>query len=319
VIRVLLQLLQVVQDARLFQHDTKSVFLILGQEVVLATLKNIVETLEGDSEHSDIVDLEHGSQRLDHSLVDKSFELHRVGGGSAVAEGPDGLILHLHVVVLQDLYELVHDADIEANLHLLNGASGDVRQHPAALLPHGLLWVRNYLVQGLNQATVHRHLSLVIITGHDVADGPQARNGDGHVLVTEQLDHLQKQVWVKEVIDPLLGSIRQVGKSPANVSDDVLLVVFDQNLDQGWDGSANQRVLWLRPSSAKVGKGPGGIPHEAGTWLRLVEDICDLVQGSTSENAVSGGRAVSSDVANAPDDLLDDLDVWRAQQLYEMT
>jgi len=105
--------------------------------------------------------------------------------------------------------------------------------------------------------------------------------------VFQKGDHLYQEALVQKIVDALLGSIGKVRKGPADIGDDVLLLVLYQNFDESWDSSSHQLVLWLRPSSTKIGKSPGSISHETGSWLSLVKNFSDTIKCSTSKYAIS--------------------------------
>jgi len=116
----------------------------------------------------------------------------------------------------------------------------------------------------------------------------------------------------------VLGAIRKVREGPANVSENLLLVIFDENFDQRRDGSSDFVVGWLGSAPAHVGKGPGDVSEEGGSGLSVVKDCCDCLNAASFDHAVSEVGAVSSDVSDSPDYLLDNLDVWRAQEDLEI-
>ena len=133
--------------------------------------------------------------------------------------------------------------------------------------------------------------------------------------MVQQRDHFLQKVLVQKIFDSFFCSVGQVGKGPANICYNVLFVILNQYLNQGWNCSSNKLVLRLRPSSAKVWESPWGISQEAGTSYCVVQHICDFIKSSTSQNAVSGRWAISSDVSNTPNDLLYNLNLRWLEEL----
>ena len=207
---MLLQVLQVIEAATLLHDDRELVLSLLVDEVLLAASEDVVETLEGDSEHPHVAHLEHLAESCDHTLLDEDLELRRDSTRRAVAEGPDCLVLNSHVIVLQDLNELVDDASVDALLDLLNGSSCDIREHPAGLFSHSLLWMSDDGTESLHQSVVHGHLSLAVVSSNDVADGPQTRDGDGYVFVPQERDHFLKEANMEKIVNSLFGAIRKI-------------------------------------------------------------------------------------------------------------
>lgn len=139
-----------------------------------ATLEDVVEALQRDSEHACFCHLESAEKRLDDALVDESAELGEGGAGCAVADRPHCFLLYFIVIQEEDLNEFVDDAHVKAHLDLVTRAGSDIRERPAHLFPHGLLLVVDELVEGLEGAGVNDELGLLIITRDDVADRPEA-------------------------------------------------------------------------------------------------------------------------------------------------
>jgi len=123
---------------------------------------------------------------------------------------------------------------------------------------------------------------------------------------------------VQKIVYSLFSSVGQVWKSPADISNYILFVILNQDFDESWHSSSNQLVLGLRSSSAKVWKSPRSISHKASSSNGVVKNICNFIKSSTSQNAISGGWAISSDVSDTPDDLLNNLDLRRLKKLNEM-
>lgn len=128
---VLLEVLQVIKASHFFHNDGELVLSVLVEEVLLSTGENIIESLEGDCQHPDVVDFEHASESLDHTFLDKYFKLTWVCAGCAVAQGPDCLVFDLYVVMLKNLNKLVHNANINTDLNLIFGTCSDIRKDPA--------------------------------------------------------------------------------------------------------------------------------------------------------------------------------------------
>jgi hypothetical protein len=189
VIWVLLKVLQVVKTSPFFHHDGELVLSVLVKEVLLTAGQNIIETFERDSQHPDIVDLEHGSKSLNHTFLNKNVKLHRIGTSCAVTECPNRLILDLYVVMLKNLNKLVHNANINTDLNLLLGTRCNVRENPAGFFSHSFFGVMHDLVQGIHKTAVDGHLGLIIIPRNNITNCPQTRNGNGHILMFQQLYH----------------------------------------------------------------------------------------------------------------------------------
>ena len=95
---------------------------------------------------------------------------------SRIREGPHCLVLNGHLVVLENVYKLVDDTDVNASLNLLLSTRSDIRKHPACLLAHCPLWMIDYFAEALNETAVHHELCLVVVACEYVADGAQAWN-----------------------------------------------------------------------------------------------------------------------------------------------
>lgn len=143
---MLLQVLEVIETSYLFHDNGKLILSIFIKEVLLSTGEDIVQTFKCDSEHPDIINLEHSPESLHHPFLYKYVELHWICRCSTVAESPYRFILDLYVIVLEDLNQLVNNTNFNTDLHLFFGSSSDVRQNPARLFSHSFLRVSDNLV-----------------------------------------------------------------------------------------------------------------------------------------------------------------------------
>ena len=123
---MMLQIFEVIKAAEFFHDDCEFVFLIICQEVSLSTGEHIIESFKRNSKHSHIIDLEHSSKGRDHSLLNKDGELSWVCASRAVAQRPDCLVFYLDVVMLQNLYQFIDNAALDADLDLLDCSSGNI-------------------------------------------------------------------------------------------------------------------------------------------------------------------------------------------------
>ena len=160
---------------------------------------------------------------------------------------------------------------VNAHLQLPLSPSSHIGEHPASLLPHRFLLVGQDVAQSWDQVSLDGQLSFIVVTSHNVSDGSEAWNGNCHVLVVHEVDKFDKQTLIEHVWDAIPVAVGQVGKSPADVSDDVFFIIFNQNLYQRWNSSFYLLVIWLGSSSAKIGKCPRSISHERSTWHGLVQ------------------------------------------------
>lgn len=154
--------------------------------------------------------------------------------------------------MLKQLNQFFNDACIDAKLELLGSASGDVRQNPAGLLSYCLLWVAEDERKSGNEVGFDCSLSFIVVTGDNVSHSSKAWNCNCHVFMVHELNQLDKQTRVQEVWDSIFVAIGQVRESPADICDDVVLVVFNQNFYQRWNGSLDMLVVWLGSSTAQV-------------------------------------------------------------------
>lgn len=76
---VSLQVLKVIEGSCFLHEQCIFVVSVLGQIVLLATGKNVFETLKSHSKHFDLLLLEDATESCDDSLVDKDLKLFWVG------------------------------------------------------------------------------------------------------------------------------------------------------------------------------------------------------------------------------------------------
>lgn len=175
VVLVVLQLLEAVEHAVALCGDREGVHLTL-HEMGRAALKNILDSLDRDSNDCLLLHFQDFAQCLEQTLLDHLMELLRLGDGRRIAERPDCLHLDGRVVVQQDMAELVDEAAIDASLQLLVGAGRQVGHDPAHFLTDGPLRVVQRFKHGRKEAEVDQLLRLVVRASSKVTDG--ADNGD---------------------------------------------------------------------------------------------------------------------------------------------
>ena len=110
-------------------------------------------------------------------------------------------------------------------------------------------------------------LGLDVVPGDHVAHG--AQGGDQHArgLVHEQLDEAAAHARVDDLLNFVVGAVRQVGQGPAGVGQDFVVVGVHQ-LGQGGQGQAHLVKRGLRLAPAKVGQRPRRVAHLGGTGPR---------------------------------------------------
>ena len=134
-----LELLKVVEASCLLHLDSEHIFSIRVQEIGLTASKDILDTLQSDSEHPHVFAFEHFSKGLNHAFADEDLELWWCGRGCAVAQSPHSFILNSNIVMLQNLDEFVHNSNIDTALNLVWSSGCDVRKDPARFFSDSLL------------------------------------------------------------------------------------------------------------------------------------------------------------------------------------
>ena len=107
--------------------------------------------------------------------------------------------------------------------------------HPY-LLPDGFLGGREELEETRQGSTVDDDLGLDVITGHDVPHGPEGGADDRLLVVHQELHYSPADAAVYDGLDLVVGSVTQVGQSPAGVGQHVRVVVEEEPAEdrQGW-------------------------------------------------------------------------------------
>lgn len=103
--------------------------------------------------------------------------------------------------------------------------------------------MRDQAVQGLQSASIDRHLGLDVVASQDVANRAEARHRNGHLMVLEQLNDTGQHVRLQDNRDLSGPTIRNVREGPANVADNLLRIVFDQNFSEGGDTASDLLVI----------------------------------------------------------------------------
>lgn len=125
----------------------------------------------------------------------------------AVGEGPDGFLADVDCIVHQQLNHFIHQADIQTRLDLLLVASGDVGNWPTDFFSDGFLGVDDEAVEGGETAAVDGFLSLVVVTGQDVANGAHRSHTNRNRIVLQELHKAWTEVGVEEGCDVFWAAV----------------------------------------------------------------------------------------------------------------
>ena len=104
------------------------------------------------------------------------------------------------------------------------------QQHscPLYLLPNRLLGGGEELEETGQGSTVDDDLGLDVVAGHDVSHGPEGGADDRLLVVHQELHYSPTDPAVYNGLDLVIGSVAQVGQSPAGVRQHVRVVVEEE-------------------------------------------------------------------------------------------
>ena len=170
-------------------------------------------------------------------------------------------------IIEKRLYKTVnetesHQDNFVSNQRLdLNGITGrNVGNGPRSLLDHIQLGMAQQWARTSSQDAVGLHIAASQI----VADRAQSWSNDGDFNVFEKSHKARHDAAVHNFLNALVGTVSEIRKSPAGVSQNFLVVVVDQvgqggeQLPHCWD--ARWRVL----VATQVGQSPRHIAQESG-------------------------------------------------------
>lgn len=104
----------------------------------------------------------------------------------------------------------------------------------------------------LQDSGFNARLRLLLRPRQDVADRAQAWDRDGEVGELHQLDESVNSLAIDEGLEAFLSLVGNVREGPADIADDLLVVVLNQHLAQGHHRLPNQLKLRHWSSSAEV-------------------------------------------------------------------
>lgn len=200
--------------------------------VFLAVSEYIINSFQSHSQDPWFLVSEHGPQSLEYALLHQVEELLGCSQSCAVADCPHCLLLDLHIVIDQQVQQLLNDAQLNAGLDLLLTTCCDVAQSPTHLLPDRLLLVVDDIVESMECTTVNGILSLVVISCDHIADGTETGHRDGDVHVRQELNDPGKHLGGENERDPVLTSITDVAHSPTHINQHILTVILYEHLGQ---------------------------------------------------------------------------------------
>ena len=172
-VRMILESFKLVNASLLFKHECKLVFPI-GRVVLLPNFQHVVDAFQSNGKHSCLLQTQNLSKALQDAFLDQVVELYRGGTSCTVADCPHCFLPDLKFIIDQQVQELVDDPNVYARLDLLLTPSSYVRQGPAYFLPHSLLLVVDYSVQGVKGTIVQSILGLLFISSDYVSYGSEA-------------------------------------------------------------------------------------------------------------------------------------------------
>ncbi|EJK52945.1 hypothetical protein THAOC_27715 [Thalassiosira oceanica] len=338
VVRVLLQLLDLVEPLGLGHERRHGVVPACRHALLLSSLQDVLEALEGDGHDLDVVDREEVAERSDAPLLDEELDLLRRAAGRRVGDGPRRLLADVELGVRQELDEgrdwdeagivrpprqrgalktntcgeKLTDVVVNHGLDLVLVPGRDVADGPARLLPDALLGARQQGQEAGQGVVVNDELRLEVVTRDDVPDRPERGRLHGRARVEEQLDEATAHARLDDRLDLLVGPVAQVGQGPARVRQD-LLVGAEDELAQRLEGLLDQSEVRLGLPAAEVRERPSRVPQhtELGT---LVELLQQGREGAGLQDQVAARRAVPGDVAQGPHGLLPHVVVGAQQE-----
>mmetsp|Transcript_97848 Transcript_97848/g.232983 ORF Transcript_97848/g.232983 Transcript_97848/m.232983 type:complete len:236 (-) Transcript_97848:457-1164(-) len=200
-------------------------------------------------------------------------------------------------------------------LDLLPVPRGDVGDGPAALFTDGLLGVGQQLQQAGQCPAVQNHLRLVVVPSDNVPHRPQGGRLHQRGGMQKEFHQAPAHAGLDDCGDALIGAIRQVGQGPARICQHFHIRGVDE-LGQRAQGRRHPLEGWGRLTTAKIGQGPGCVPHHRGLF-GIPQDCHHRMQATALQNQVSEVGGVSCDVPQRPNGLLPHIVVGRLEELHE--
>ena len=193
--------------------------------VHLTDLENVLQAVEGNLNNLVVRASKKVTERLDTSLRDKVTDLIRFlqTTRGSVGNCPASLLTGLKVTVGKQVDQWRNDASVDNSLDLGGVTSSNVGDGPASLLANAVLGGAQKREEGRERTTVDDHLSLDVIASHNVSNRAQGGGLNGGRCMHKKFHQAARNACFNNSLDLIIGTIRQVGNSPASIDKDLVI------------------------------------------------------------------------------------------------
>lgn len=314
---VRLQLLNLVQPAAVLHNGAEGVDLVgVANRLRLPDLEDVLQALKSHGDYARVEGGEQVAQRRDAAGVHKKLDLLGSASGCGVADSPRRFLLDVKFRVLQQLYQRRDDAGVHHRTDLVLSACGDVGYSPARFLLYGLLLRGGEQAQEADESShIDHDLRLLVVARHNIAHRPQRRHQHRSLVMRQQLHQATADSGIDDVLDAVVGPIRQVRQCPACVRQHLVVLHLNQPCQRG-ERLLHHCKIGLRLAPTEVGEGPRGVAHHADLDL-LLQLLQQRLQRAGVEHHVAALGRVPCNVAQRPHSLLSNVVMRRPQQVHE--
>lgn len=186
--------------------------------------------------------------------------------------------------MLTNLNQFVDDSSVYSQLNLLRVSGCHVGNRPAHLFSNRFFLVGKQSTKRFQGTWIDCHLGLLVSARQNVTDCTEARNWDLHVIVLQKLYDSWQDVCLQDQRNLRDTAVADVGKSPANVRDNLLWIILNQYFGKRGNTSRNFCVWRRWPTSAQIRKRPRRIPCKCAASNRLIQKFSDRLNSTRAND-----------------------------------
>ena len=181
-----------------------------------------------------------------------------------VSDGPSSFLLTLEITFSQHLDQWPDDIVSNQCLDLDSIARCYVGHGPRSLLDDVQLGMAQQFSQQWASTCSQDAVGLYIAPGDDVANGAQSGSHDRDLHVLKKSHEARHDTAVYNFLNALVGTVSQIRKGPAGISQNLLVVVVDQVSKSGEQLPHSWHARWRVLVATQVGLSPRHVPQKSG-------------------------------------------------------